>query len=234
VGLFERLRLFSQMRDNRGIFAVDKDSEEMDSIAVPLAGLSELQAQAQEHMAAPTHIPLVKLTGITPSGLNASSEGEIKVFYDYIAAAQANEITPHLRTILRIIQLHLWGKVDPNIGFEYVPLDSPTDKEEAEIRKADGDRDTAYIDRGVLDPVEVRQRLKANPKSGYGFIDPEDVPTPPDQDNAEHGAKLEEKGKQADAVRGEESAEATAQREAEAREHQAKLDRQTDSKGKKS
>lgn len=228
AGLFERMRVFTTMRDNQGLFISDKDRELLESIAVPLSGLSELQAQAQEHMAAPTHIPLVKLTGITPSGLNASSDGEIKVFYDWIGASQANDITPHLRTILKIVQLNLWGKVDPAIGFEYIPLDSPTDKEESEMRKSDGDRDSAYVDRGVLDPVEVRQRLKNDPKSGYTFIDPEAAPVPPDQDNAEHAAGLQEKGKEADAQRGEESAEASARREAEAREHQAELDRDSD------
>ena len=32
--------------------------------------------------------PLVKFTGITPNGLNASSDGEIRVFYDDIHAEQ--------------------------------------------------------------------------------------------------------------------------------------------------
>ncbi|WP_241502645.1 anti-CBASS protein Acb1 family protein [Bombella intestini] len=35
---------------------------------------------------------LVKLFGITPNGLNASSEGEIRVFYDEIAAFQENNL----------------------------------------------------------------------------------------------------------------------------------------------
>jgi uncharacterized protein len=232
VGLFDRLAFFARARDNRGIFAVDKEQEELESLAVPLSGLSELQAQAQEHMAAPTHIPLVKLTGITPSGLNASSDGEIKVFYDFIGSEQQNQIAPTLRIILRIIQLHLWGKVDPKIGFEFLPLDSPTDKEMADMRKADGDRDVGYVTAGVVSPDEVRDRLRNDPNSGYTGLEG-DAPPPPEQDNAEHGAQLEEKGKQRDHERGEESAEAGAKREAEAREHQAKLDAKQP-KGKKS
>lgn len=87
-GLFMRADLFNQLRDNRGLMLVDNDSEEVQKINTPLSGLHELQAQAQEHMASISNIPLVKLTGITPSGLNASSDGEIRVFYDYIASQQ--------------------------------------------------------------------------------------------------------------------------------------------------
>ena len=39
-------------------------------------------------MAAISRIPLVKLLGIQPAGLNASSEGELIAFEDWIASFQ--------------------------------------------------------------------------------------------------------------------------------------------------
>jgi hypothetical protein len=224
-GLFTRLAIFNKARDNRGVFVHDKDSEELDAINVPLASLDKLQAQAQEHMAAPTHIPLVKLTGITPSGLNASSEGEIKVFYDFIAGQQVAVLGAHMKTILRIVQLHLWGKVNDKIGFEWVPLDSPTDKEESEMRKADGDVGAQLIDRGVISQDEERQRLRNNPRSGYTFLKGEAPGVPDEMELAEHEAELTEEGKQKDHERGEESADASQKREQENAAHAAKLDK---------
>lgn len=85
-GIFDRMDLFNKVRDNRGLMAIDKDDEEIDQVNTPLTGLDALQAQSQEHMCSVASIPLVKFTGITPSGLNASSDGEIRVFYDHIAA----------------------------------------------------------------------------------------------------------------------------------------------------
>ena len=201
-GLFKRAQLFNQIRDNRGLMLTDKASEELFQLNTPLSGLSDLQAQAQEHMAAPTHIPLVKLTGITPSGLNASSEEDLIVFYDFIGAEQVNLYSPNLQIVLKIIQLHLWGKVDPKISFEYITLDAPTVKELSEIRKADADSDAGYVANGVLSPDEVRERLRTDPNSGYTSIDG-DAPTPP----LEASAELDEEGKQADHERGKETAE---------------------------
>lgn len=200
--LFKRAAMYTSVADNRGIWICDKDTEEFFQINTPLSELSKLQAQAQEHMAAPTHIPLVILTGISPSGLNASSEGEIKVFYDFIAAEQKNLFADNLRTVMRIVMLHLWGTVDKDISFEWVPLDSPTDKELSEMRKADGDRDVAYVGGGVVSPDEVRERLRTDPNSGYTHIEGDAPPSP-----LEEGAELDEDGKQADHARAGETAE---------------------------
>lgn len=210
TSVIKRAQLFNQMRDNRGVMLLDKDSEDFFQHNTPLSGLDKLQAQAQEHMAAPTHIPLVKLNGITPGGLNASSEGEIKVWYDWVASEQQDVLTPHLHTILKVIQLHLWGKVDPNIRFEWVPLDTPTDKEESEMRKADADRDAVYITNGVLAPDEARERLRNDPKSGYAFITG-DAPEPLLEKEHELGEESADLAHQ----RGEESAEAAHERQKE-------------------
>jgi phage-related protein (TIGR01555 family) len=210
AGIFKRAQLFNQLRDNRGLMLLDKDSEEFFQHNTPLSGLSDLQAQAQEHMAAPTHIPLVKLTGITPAGLNASADGEIKVWYDWISSEQENEFDPHMQTVLRMVQLHLWGKVNPKIGWEWTPLDSPTDEEESKMRKSDGDRDKSYVDSGIVSPDEVRQRLRNDPNSGYTFLTG-DAPAP--LLDREH--ELGQESADADHERGEESAEAAHERQKE-------------------
>jgi len=183
-GLFRRMELFNKTRDNRGLMILDKNSEEFFQFNTPLSGLADLQAQAQEHMAAPSHIPLVKLLGITPTGLNASSEGEIQVFYDFVSAQQEAFFTDALTTVSHVIQLHLYGKIDPSIGFEYVPLHEPSAKELAEERKADADAAAVYITSGVISPDEQRDRLRRDPDSGYNDLQGE-APPPPLEDDDE-------------------------------------------------
>jgi phage-related protein (TIGR01555 family) len=215
--LVNRLRVFAALKDNRGIAAIDKDSEEFEQINTPLSGLSELQAQAQEHMAAPTHIPLVFLTGITPSGLNASSEGEIKVFYNWISGEQENFFEGNLRVVFELIQLHLWGDIDDSISFEWVPLDSATDVEQGVIRKDDAAAGASYVTAGVISPDEERERLRMNPDSGYTHITGP-APTPKLDDEA----ALAEAGKQLDHERGQEDAETAHERALEMAREEAK------------
>src|SRR5574341_1224438 len=159
-------------------------------------------------MAAPTHIPLVKLTGITPAGLNANSDGEIKVWYDWVSSEQENEFDPHMQTVLKLVQLHLWGKVDPKIKVEWVPLDSPTDKELAEMRKADSAAGKAYVDSGVISADDERQRLRNDPNSGYTFLTGDAPAAPLDREH-----ELGEESADNAAERSEEAAAAAHERQ---------------------
>ncbi|CAI3933583.1 DUF1073 domain-containing protein [Commensalibacter communis] len=120
--LNKRAALMAAYRDNRGLQIVDKETEEFTNVSASLSGLDKLQAQSQEHMAAVSGIPLVKLLGVTPSGLNASSDGEIRTFYDRISAIQESNLRPVLSKILKLIQLNLYGKVEDNISFTFNPL----------------------------------------------------------------------------------------------------------------
>lgn len=169
--LFARATLFTATRSNKGLMLLDKEREELVQINTPLSGLQELQAQSQEHMCSVSRMPAIVLTGISPSGLNASSDGEIRIFYDWIAAQQEAHWREPLEVILKAVQLSLFGEIDPDIGFTFVPLYQMTPKEESEIRLSDSQADCAYIAAGVVDPSEVRERLARDPNSGYQSLD---------------------------------------------------------------
>ncbi len=173
--LFSRAKLFTLTRSNKGIFLTDKDREELSQLAVPLSGLHELQAQAQEQMCAVSHVPSTILLGIAPSGFGNVAEGELRSWYDWIAAGQESYYRAPIEVILKVMQLSMYGKIDPNITFSFNPLYQMTAKELSEIRTADGATACAYIDRGVLDPQEERERLARDPESGYQGLDIERV-----------------------------------------------------------
>jgi len=205
TGLLDRGKLFVNTRDNQGLTMIDKNREELVEVHASLAGLDKLQAQSQEHMAAPSHMPLVKLTGITPAGLNADSEGEIQVWYDWIRADQIFFYGPHLKHVLDILQLHLFGEIEPAISFTFVPLKTPTVKELAEIRKSNAETDGIYIDKGVVSPDEVRERVAADPDSGYNNLSG-DAPGPPEAELMQQEHALGQEGAEADHARGKEMA----------------------------
>lgn len=175
TNLFARVDMFTAMRSNRGCMVVDKEREELTQLNTPLSGLAELQSQSQLQMCTVSRIPSVILTGISPSGLNATSEGEIRVFYDWISAQQEAFYRAPLETMLKVVQLSLFGEIDEDIGFTFIPLYQMDPEQEAAIRKSDSERDVSYVTAGVLDPSEVRERLARDPDSGYHGLDTDAV-----------------------------------------------------------
>jgi phage-related protein (TIGR01555 family) len=174
--LINRANVFNFFRNNQGLMLTNKDTEEFQNISAPLSSLPELQAQAQEHICSITGIPLVKYTGLSPHGLNASSEGEMRSFYDWIHAYQEALYRVHLTTVLDFIMLHIWGEVEEDITFEFKPLFELDEKSLAEMRRVESQTDIEYVNSGILSQEEVRARVAGDPDSPYASIDPSDMP----------------------------------------------------------
>ncbi len=173
-----RMSFFNNTRDNQGLNAIDMATEDFSNVSASLSGLDKLQAQAQEQICSASSLPLVYATGITPSGLNATSEGEIEVFQDTIGATQ-EMLTPFVSKIMNVVMLSLFGEIDDDIQFIWEPLKIVTEKEKGEIRKFEAETDVAMIDVGVLTPDEVRQRIAQEEDSLYPGLDLNVKITPP-------------------------------------------------------
>lgn len=176
TNIARRAALFDELRSNRGLFMIDKNEEDFDNVAMPLSGLDLLQAQAQEHMAAVFGIPLIKLLGISPAGLNASSEGELKAYYDWIKSQQVALYNHNLQRIIDFVQLSLFGETDDEIEFDWAPLWELNETELAEVADKEADTHQKYVDMGAIDPEEVRKVLADDPDSPYNGIDPDKMP----------------------------------------------------------
>ncbi len=182
--LFKRLELFNLLRDNRGVMMVNKETEDLANVSAPLGGLEQLQAQSQEQMAAVSSIPIVKLLGIQPTGLNASDEGGIRMFYDWILACQERRMRPNLTTVIDLVQISEFGQVDQDITFMFEPLMQLDEKGAAEVREIEARTAVSYIDSGVLNPEEVREKVAGDEDSDYASIDVESVPNLREEEEA--------------------------------------------------
>lgn len=170
--IYDRAELFNLLKDNRGLMILDHEKEEFFQYNTPLSGLDTLQAQSQEHMCSVSGQPLVKFTGITPNGLNASSDGEIRVFYDDIHATQEAVYRDNLQEVLNIIQLSEFGEIDTDISFRFEALMELSAEQKANIRKTEAETDDILVNNvGSLSPDDSRERLAADPDSPYHSLE---------------------------------------------------------------
>lgn len=173
-----RGQIYNTLRDNQGLFVTDKEKEGFKIESAQIGGLEGLQAQAIEQMAFPAGIPLVKLLGVTPSGLNASSDGEVRVFYDSIASLQEKVGTPLMKVIMQLLQLHLFGEVDPGITWEWAQLWELDEERASQVRKTEAETDLLYVEAGIVDGQAIHDKLVADPQSPYAGMDIGEMPEP--------------------------------------------------------
>ena len=157
--ILNRIAMFQEYRDNRGVMLLDRDREAFGNVSTSIGGLEQIQAQAQEHVATSASIPLVKYIGDQPAGLNASSEGALRTFYDSIAAFQNTTVKPVLQRLVDFVQLSLYGEVDKDISFKFKPLWELDEVQLAQVEQVKATTDQIRIDSGVISPEEARANV---------------------------------------------------------------------------
>lgn len=197
--LFLRAGMLTQFKSNSNALFLDKDSEEVSQINTPLTGLPELFTKSHEQVAAPSHMPLVVLTGATPGGLNASSEGEIRIWYDHLSALQEAHVRPILKPVIDVIQLDLFGDIDDSIHFEFNDLYQLTDKERAEVQEINSRTIVNLTGAAVVNEEEARTTLTSDENSPFASIKASEVPEKMDLSGYKLGGENEDQA-QADSA----------------------------------
>jgi hypothetical protein len=113
----------------------------------------------------------------------------------YVSGMQTVGFKAHVKRVYDLIQMDLYGEVDDEIGFEFVPLEEPTGKDLADIRKANTERDKMLVEGNIVSADEVRNNLRDDPEGGYTNLEG-DAPEPPSVPgfDPETGAPLPEVG----------------------------------------
>ncbi len=154
-----RLGYFIEKQNNNGIFALDKEQEDLVKLDTSLSGTTEIVRQSLELIATVFRIPAVKFLGISPSGFNATGLSDIQNFYDYCASLQEKQLSANLRKILQILQLNSFSEIEEGIDFTWLPLGEKEKKTEFEIQEIKSNIIANYLDKNIITKEEARAYL---------------------------------------------------------------------------
>lgn len=136
------------------------DSENFEQSITPLSGLDRIYAQAQESIASSARIPINKIFGQTPTGLNNSGAYDMANFYDTIKGYQESIIKPLIEHTLKIL---LNERIEQGLQatFTFNPLEKLNDLELSQVKNTEADFYTKLINAGIITQEEALQELKA-------------------------------------------------------------------------
>lgn len=201
-----RMQYLTQWRDNDMILAIDMQKEDVVKLETPLSGTDVIVRQSLEFVAAIFRIPFVKFLGISPGGLNATGEADLRNYYDHVGGKQEKIFRRPLDKVLDVIQLHLFGEIDPEIKAEFCALSDEDDAQRATTQKMKADRLVVLVQGGIIGEDEARRALVDDPDSDLNFIDPDAVPAPPEGEGVDEFGNALGAGEGFDAANDEERA----------------------------
>jgi uncharacterized protein len=116
--LLKRIAFMDRTRSAGRAIVLDKTLEEFERVPTSFAGLPELSAGQWKRVAAASDIPVSRLIGEAPAGLNATGDAETETFHAKVNANRTQIVEPRLRQLLRI----LFSAQDaPKLSTAFVP-----------------------------------------------------------------------------------------------------------------
>ena len=159
------LSMFHHMRylqTNEGITLLDKE-DEFQTHSYAFSGLSDMILQFGQQISGALGIPLVRLFGQSPAGLNSTGESDIRNYYDNIIAQQESRLREGLTRVLLVLYKSVLGRPAPdNFDFEFNPLWQASQKEKAEISASITDTVIKALDSGIITQDVAMQELRAS------------------------------------------------------------------------
>lgn len=154
--LIDRFTLANIGKSVSKALIVDSD-EEYERKQIAFTGLPDVLQQFLILVSGAADIPLTRLLGQSPSGLNSTGEHDMKNYYDRVASMQTLEIGPALHKLDEALIRSALGDRPAEIFYKWAPLEQMSEKELAEIGKMNAETANILAGTGLFMQEELRE-----------------------------------------------------------------------------
>ena len=160
--LLKQVDLIRQYQSAEGMTLLDAtDTYETQSYA--FSGLSEVLTQLAQQLAGALQIPVTRLFGTSPGGMNSTGESDIAGYYDGIKQKQETELRDPVGLILDLLFRSELGTETPEgFGFNFKPLWQMSHVQKAEINNSVVSSVLSAVEAAVIDKETALKELRQN------------------------------------------------------------------------
>jgi len=157
VKQIEHIRLW---QSNEGMTLMDAE-DTFETHSYSFAGLDAVMLQFGQQLSGASQIPLVRLFGQSPSGMNATGESDLSNYYDNINQQQERRMRTGLGKLLRIVSLSTLGKTLPDsFTFDFASLWQIDDVQKADIATKVTDAVCKAEEQGLISTQAAMKELR--------------------------------------------------------------------------
>ena len=173
ANVLKRLQIIDVARGLLNSIVIDSEGEDYDFKSFSFSGVSDVINTTCNYLSAITNIPQTILFGRSPAGMNATGQGDLEGYYNYVERIQKRMVKSNLRYLLAIIAkagLHT-KEIDeiPPLKIEFNSLWSMSEQEKvaldlqkAQVEQTKANTANVYVTMQALDPQEVRNKLASD------------------------------------------------------------------------
>ncbi|OOM73986.1 hypothetical protein CLPUN_42240 [Clostridium puniceum] len=122
----------NQLRSSSAMMLIGEE-DEVSALNYTFAGLNDIYESFMLDVAGACDIPVTRLFGRAPAGMNATGESDENMYYDMIGKQQESVLEPKINKLLPVMFMSEFGKVPDDLGVKFNPIKTPSDSEMAEV-----------------------------------------------------------------------------------------------------
>jgi hypothetical protein len=159
-GLLKQIDFIRRTQTNEGITLMDA-TDRFETTSYTFSGLDDVLAQFSQQLSGALNIPLVRLFGQSPAGLNSTGESDLRTYYDGIEQEQERRLRTPLDKLLRVSYRSNFG-VDTPAGFDFSfrPLWQLSDAEKATVAGSVATAVASVESNGIIDRATALKELR--------------------------------------------------------------------------
>ena len=149
----------SVVKSNFGMQLVNR-GDQIKNTQYTFTGLQEVYDSMCLDLSGASRIPVTKLFGRSPAGMNATGESDMRNYYDYVDTLREAKLRPILEKLLPVLAMSAWGVVPDGLDISFPSLWMPTAKEVAEIAKVKSEAIVTSYQAGLMNVDTAQKELK--------------------------------------------------------------------------
>lgn len=159
-GLLKQIEMIRRFQSNEGMTLMDKD-DEFEAHQYTFSGLDNVLLQMGQQLSGATGIPLVRLFGQSPAGLNSTGESDLRTYYDNIKQQQESRLRSGVEKVYQLTYTSKFGRAPSRaFGITFNPLWQLTDEQRAEIVTKIVSSVVAAYEAQIIDRATALRELK--------------------------------------------------------------------------
>lgn len=197
-GIVRYVEMMRKFQGIEGISLIDaKDKFESHQVA-GFAGISDVLLQLGQQLSGSLQIPMVRLFGQSPAGLNSTGESDLRTYYDGILQAQERDLREGINKIVRVTAQSEGIQLPDEFDFNFVPLWQLDEVQKSEVADRDSRTISDLEGSGLISEQVALKELRQLSKVTGRFTNiteedveaASDIPVPAAQEAAEFNAEL--------------------------------------------
>ncbi|HFG6988661.1 DUF1073 domain-containing protein [Acinetobacter baumannii] len=158
--LVKQIQEIRMWQSNEGMTLMDAD-DAFETHQYSFTGLDNLLLQFGQQISGATGIPLVRLFGQSPAGLNATGESDLANYYDNINQQQEGRLRTPLQVLYAVLHMSVLGKPLPDsFSFKFASLWQLDDEKKANVAKGVTDAVLAAEEAGLIKRSTALKELR--------------------------------------------------------------------------